>query len=124
MKPALLIIMLVCITTAACTARAGGFGAGDPTVNATTMALDQGPGSQAIGSADSAPNNDNADTSSSARQVADQHMRLPAAPSTKTKSRRQSPAIPTDATIPAATSDDSSHARAASWQSLLPGSIQ
>lgn len=124
MKPALLIIMLVCTTTAASTARAVDTGMGDTASPAMTMPLDQGPSSQAISDSDAAPSNNNASISNTEQHAASEQIRLPASPNTKTVISPRSTVIPANVSTPAAAGDDASRSHAASWQSLLPGSIQ
>lgn len=124
MKPALLIIMLVCTTTAACTARAVDIGLGDPTPSATAIPLDQGSSNQPISSNDAAPSNNNADTSSSDQHTADLQIQLSPSSTTNTVASPRPTAARTVAPIPAVTGDDAGHSHTPSWQSLLPGSIQ
>lgn len=125
MKPALLIIMFVCTTTAACTARAVGMGLGNPAPTTTTIALDQNPNPQAVGSNEATPNQRSTTNSDSTdRNAIDVPIQLTPPVKPKTVISQRGAALPADVNPPAASSDDTSHSHAASWQSLLPGSIQ
>ncbi|MDN5923625.1 MAG: hypothetical protein L0H70_01345 [Xanthomonadales bacterium] len=130
MKPALLIIMLVCSLFAAGAARAVDMGMGAVPSMSGNPSLGQVADHQQASSASSATTNNSADYSASSA-ISDPALATPerlrqpnAIPNTKTALSQRASAIPTNAIPPAATGDDGERSRAPSWQSLLPGSIQ